>query len=42
VQWSDELVHWVKAKAPSNEPMVQFVDAPDELKKQSSEVNSTG
>jgi hypothetical protein len=31
VQWSDELVHWVKAKAPSDEPTVQFLDVLDEL-----------
>jgi hypothetical protein len=30
VQWSDELVHWVKTKALSDEPMVHFLVASDE------------
>jgi hypothetical protein len=36
-----ELVHWVKAKAPSDEPTVQFLVAPDELQRKSSEHSST-
>jgi hypothetical protein len=42
MQWSNELVHWVKAKVPSDEPPIQFLDAPDELQKKSSKDNSTG
>jgi hypothetical protein len=33
VQSSDKLVHWVKTKAPSDEPTVHFLVASDELQR---------
>jgi hypothetical protein len=42
VQSSDELVYKVKPYVPSDEPMVQFLDASDELQRKSSEDSSTG
>jgi hypothetical protein len=42
VQWSDELVHLVKAKALSDEPMVQFLVALDELQREAAKNSSVG
>jgi hypothetical protein len=42
VQSSDELVHWVKTRAPSDEPTVHFLVASDKLQRKSSEDSSTG
>jgi hypothetical protein len=36
------LVHWVKTKAPSDEPTVHFLVASDELQRRRSEDSSTG
>jgi hypothetical protein len=33
---------WVKTKAPSDEPTVHFIVAPDELLRRSSKASSTG
>jgi hypothetical protein len=42
VQLSDELVHWVKPYAPSDEPTVHFLVSSDELQMKSSEDSSMG
>jgi hypothetical protein len=41
VQSSDELVHWVKTKAPLDEPTVHFLVASNELQRKSSEDSNT-
>jgi hypothetical protein len=42
VQSSDELVHWVNTRAPSDEPTIRFLVASDELQRKSSKDSSTG